>query len=110
MWIDLKCRELRIIKEAVAPHDYLELNHNLEVEVPTAVFYNEGNDFILIEEIIDGNRLKIKFPDNYTGTEEIKFGMGASINIPDKTLGSVIPVIFPLVRKLSGLSSVRLSI
>lgn len=86
LWMDLKCRELRIIKETVIPRDLIELNHSIEVDTPTVVYYNEGKSYIIIEEIIEGNKLKIKLPKNFSGKEEIKFGKGASINIPDKSL------------------------
>jgi pyruvate kinase len=85
-WVDLKCRELRLIKEAVLPHDLLELNHEIEVNTPTALYYNEGRSFLIIDEVIGGKKIKIKLPDNYTGNEEIKFGKGASLNIPDQSL------------------------
>ncbi len=85
-WVDLKCRELRIIKEALVPHEYLELNHNIEVNTPTALYYNEGKNYVIIDEIIGGNKIAVKPPKNFTGTELIKFGKGASINIPDRSL------------------------
>ncbi|MHA1148851.1 MAG: pyruvate kinase [Promethearchaeota archaeon] len=86
LWIDLKCRELRIIKEVTIPEDFLELNHSIEVDTPAVVYYNEGKNYIIIEEIIDRNKLKVKLPNNFSGNEKIQFGKGASINIPDKSL------------------------
>jgi len=85
-WIDLKCRELRLIKEATIPQDYLEINHKIEVETPVALYYNEGNEYVIIDEVKDGTKLRVKPPDNYTGSETIKFGKGASINISDPSL------------------------
>lgn len=85
-WVDLKCRELRLIKEATIPHEYLELNHKIEVETPVALYYNEGTKYVIIDEVKNGNRLHIKPPDNSTGSESIKFGKGASINISDPSL------------------------
>jgi len=85
-WVDLKCRELRLIKESTIPYENLEINHKIEVDMPTAMYYNEGKNFVIIDEIIDGNKINIKLPENYTGKEEIKFGKGASINIPDPSL------------------------
>jgi len=85
-WIDLKCRELRLIKEATIPQEYLEINHKIEVETPVVLYYNEGNNYVIIDEVKDGNKLHVKPPDNYTGSEVIRFGNGASINISDSSL------------------------
>jgi len=85
-WVDLKTRELRITKEAKAPYDYLELNHNIEVNTPTPMYYNEGKNVVIVKQVFDGNKLIIKPPDNYTGKEIINFGKGASVNIPDNSL------------------------
>jgi len=85
-WVDLKTRELRITKKATVPYDYLELNHKIEVETPTAMYYNEGKNVVIIKDVFDENKLIVKLPDNFTGNETIKFGEGASINIPDGSL------------------------
>jgi len=85
-WIDLKTRELRIINKATIPYDYLELNHEIEVETPTVMYYNEGKKLVIIKDVFDGNKLIVKLPDNFTGKETIRFGEGASINIPDESL------------------------
>jgi len=85
-WIDLKTRELRIINKTTVPYDYLELNHEIEVETPTVMYYNEGKKVVIIKEVFDGNKLIVKLPNNFTGKETIRFGEGASINIPDDSL------------------------
>ena len=85
-WVDLKARELRNIKESTVPYDYLELNHEIEVNTPTVLYYNEGRNYLIIKDVVDENKLVIKPPDNFTGNELIKFGKGASINIPDPSL------------------------
>jgi len=85
-WIDLKTRELRIINEATIPYEYLELNHEIEVETPTAMYFNEGKKVVIVKDVFDGNKLIVKLPNNFTGKETIRFGEGASINIPDDSL------------------------
>jgi len=85
-WVDLKTRELRITKKTTVPYNYLELNHKIEVDTPTAMYYNEGKNVVIIKEVFDENKLIVKLPDNFTGKETIKFGEGASINIPDDSL------------------------
>jgi len=85
-WVDLKCRELRIVKDAIIPSDYLELNHPIEVKTPTTMYYNEGKNSVIIDQTNGENKIHIKPPKNFTGSEKIKFGKGASINIPDDSL------------------------
>jgi hypothetical protein len=85
-WVDLKGRELRIINDANVPDQYLELNHKISVKTPTELYYNEGKGFLIIEEVVDENKLKIKTPKNSIKGQELKFGKGASINIPDASL------------------------
>jgi len=85
-WVDLKTRELRITNKATVPYDYLELNHEIEVETPTAMYFNEGKKVVIVKDVFDGNKLIVKLPNNFTGKETIRFGEGASINIPDDSL------------------------
>ncbi len=85
-WVDLKCRELRIVKDATIPTEPLEINHKIEVKTPTAIYYNEGKNFAVIDRVSDGNKIMIKPPKGFTGKEILKFGKGASINIPDRSL------------------------
>jgi len=85
-WVDLKTRELRITNKATVPYDYLELNHEIEVETPTAMYFNEGKKVVIVKDVFDGNKLIVKLPSNFTGKETIRFGEGASINIPDDSL------------------------
>lgn len=85
-FVDLKCREIRIVKEATVPNEYLEINHRISLRTPTAFYYNAGKDYLIIEDIVDENKILVKRPKNYTGKEKICFGKGASINIPDSSL------------------------
>jgi len=86
IWVDLKCRELRIVKDAIIPRDYLELNHTIEVKTPTTMYYNEGKNSVIIDQINGETKIHVKPPKNFTGSETIKFGKGASLNIPDDSL------------------------
>lgn len=85
-WVDLKCRELRVVKDAILPESYLEINHPITVNTPTALYYNEGKGYLIVEKVINKTQLQVRKPKNYNGTEHIKFGQGASINIPDASL------------------------
>ena len=86
LWIDLKCSELRITKETVVPKELIPLNHKIEVSLPTAMYFNEGEKYLIIENIIDGDKLQIKTPKYASEDFEIRFGKGASINIPNSSL------------------------
>ncbi|MBD3253703.1 MAG: hypothetical protein GF383_01345 [Candidatus Lokiarchaeota archaeon] len=86
VWIDLKCRELRLIEEATIPQDPLVLNHSISVKTPCGVYYNEGKEFLIIDQIIDGNKLKIRQPKNKEFSGVIRFGKGTSLNIPEPSL------------------------
>jgi Pyruvate kinase, barrel domain len=86
LWIDLKCRELRIIQDAKIPEEPLILNHKIHVHTPTAMYYNEGKKFLVIDRVEDGNKLFIRKPKKMVEIQPISFGKGASINIPDDSL------------------------
>lgn len=86
LWVDLKCRELRITEETVIPQDLIPLNHDIEVSVPTTMYFNEGKNYLIIKDVIDGNKLDIKLPKGTLDDFKIRFGKGASINIPDPSL------------------------
>lgn len=88
LWIDLKCRELRIIKttELTKNNNILELNHKIRVQTPTLLYYNEGNNFLKIDKVIDGNKLQIHIPENFPDNFRVTFGKGAPLNIPHNSL------------------------
>jgi len=85
LWIDLKCRELRIKDEVTVPDELITLNHKIDVKTPTAMYFNEGEKYLIIEEVIDGDKLVIKAPPNVPKDFKIHFGKMASVNIPDVT-------------------------
>ena len=83
LWVDLKCRELRIKHKVTVPGGLLELNHDIEVKTPTTLYYNEGEKYLIVDELIDGNKLRIKIPKNAPDDFKIIFGQSASVNIPE---------------------------
>jgi pyruvate kinase len=88
IWIDLKCRELRLDKttEISNNNKILEINHKLEVNTPTIMYFNEGNDFLQIDKVLNGNKLQLYLPDSIPEDFKVIFGAGASFNIPDPSL------------------------
>jgi pyruvate kinase len=86
LWIDLKCRELRITEDAVVPKDRLRLSHPIDVNLPVRMYYNQGSQYLIVSEIIDGDQLVIKNPSSSPADFNIEFGVGASVNICDPSL------------------------
>nr|MDO8079225.1 pyruvate kinase [Candidatus Freyarchaeota archaeon] len=88
LWIDLKCRELRLTKatEISKNNNILGVNHKIRVQTPTLLYYNEGNNFLQIDKVIDGNKLQIYIPEHLPDTFKIAFGKGAPFNIPHNSL------------------------
>ncbi len=84
-WIDLKGRELRLVKDATLPEDLLDINHPISVDTPTALYYNEGRNFLIVDAVIGESQLQIR-PPKTRPSHPLKFGKGASINIPDASL------------------------
>ncbi len=83
LWIDLKCRELRIEEAVTIPNEIITLNHKIEVKTPTIMYFNEGEKYLIIDEIIDGNKIRIKVPSNVSNDFKMQFGKAASVNIPE---------------------------
>src|SRR3989338_4156511 len=97
VWLDLKCRQLRIVKYNVEllrakEIHHIELIHNLKVNTPTVVYIDDGNFSGNIERIVNDNTIVVTssterkegFP--LPGQGEIGIRPGMSINIPDKSL------------------------
>ncbi|MFW9995499.1 MAG: pyruvate kinase [Candidatus Odinarchaeota archaeon] len=86
LWIDLKCRELRVAEDAVVPSEVITVSHPIEVNLPVRMYFNQGKQFLIVSNIINGNQLVIKKPSRAPTDFKIKFGKGASINISDPSL------------------------
>jgi len=100
LWVDLKCRQLRVTEDAVIPKDSLKVSHRLTVRTPTEMWYKESIEDKTkgtIEEVYiplklervegwgfvaGGSRLKVQAPP---GTE-VHFGRGAAVSIMDPSL------------------------
>ncbi len=73
LWIDLKGRQLRITKWADPTYGNIELNHEIEVDLPAKVFFR-GNEWSNVVEV-EGTRIVID-PDPRQA-----LGEGQAINI-----------------------------
>jgi len=55
LWVDLKGRQLRITKFAYLPFAYVELNHQIRVNVPTRMSFEDGE--ARVDAVVDGRKL-----------------------------------------------------
>ncbi len=87
LWIDLKCRELKLTNSVhITPgKQILELNHRVKSELPAILWYNEGTKHLEVDQIINGNKLHVRIPQERKDFK-ISFGKGASFNMPDATV------------------------
>ncbi|MHA1684013.1 MAG: pyruvate kinase [Promethearchaeota archaeon] len=87
-WVDLKCREVKLVNKTVITPErrMLQVSHEIEGNVPFALYYNEGSKYLMIDKIMNGNSLRVLLPGNIPPNFRIEFGKGSSFNIPDATI------------------------
>ncbi len=74
LWIDLKGRQLRVIKWADPLYSCIELNHNIQLLYPAKVYFRNGDE-VNITHIKDGNKIFVDPLPKYA------LGAGQSVNI-----------------------------
>ena len=101
LWIDLKCRQLRLVNSPTVPPDDLKLNHRIKVHTPTELRFKElvsGKDgskeiyrSVEVEKVMTrapyilssgSNKIRLKTPPGLT----IRFGYGSAVSIEDPSL------------------------
>nr|MDO8115426.1 pyruvate kinase [Candidatus Sigynarchaeota archaeon] len=84
LWVDLKCRELKLTNavDIVPGNQVLELNHKVTAKLPAVLYFNEGKKYVEIDQINDGNKLHVRVPKGRPDFK-ISFGKGTSFNMPD---------------------------
>jgi pyruvate kinase len=80
VWIDLKCRQIRVTNYASVPYNHLEISHKIKVKTPTTAYFSDGEEHATLAEIVDGNKLIM-----LDGPKRV-VGPGESINITDSSL------------------------
>lgn len=80
LWVDLKCRQLRVTRSAYVPYDYLDISHAIRVKTPTKVTFCSGEFSATIREVVGGTRLIIE------DVPPLPLGSGMSLSIPDPSL------------------------
>jgi len=78
LWIDLKCRQLRITGFSYLPYSFIEISHKISVDLPAKVLFKDCEAEIV--DIVDGNKLIL------SGRPTRVVGAGEPINIPSPTL------------------------
>lgn len=73
LWIDLKCRQLRIAQWAVPQYGKIVLNHEIEVDCPARIYFR-GNEWSEVK-VVRGNVIFID-PPPYSAV-----GEGQAVNI-----------------------------
>jgi pyruvate kinase len=84
-WVDLKTRELKLVAatDIVPGNQLLEINHKVNIDsLPATLYFNEGKKAVEIDQVIDGNKLRVKIPQSRKDFK-LSFGKGTSFNIPD---------------------------
>lgn len=79
LWVDLKCRQLRVKSFGVPPFTEIELSHNIEVYTPCKAYFSDRHESATILEV-DGNKLLMQ-----EGPRRV-VGPGESVTIPHSTL------------------------
>lgn len=78
LWIDLKCRQLRVTNSAYVPFHHVELSHNIEVNTPITILFDNGKHMARVSKVFDGNKMVIESFDKFP----LESGMSVSILDP----------------------------
>src|SRR3989338_7861712 len=79
LYIDLKCRQLRVKTFGVPPFTEIELTHSISVDTPVTAYFSDGEEYATVLEV-EGNKLFMQEGPKRT------IGPGESINIPHHSL------------------------
>ncbi len=79
LWIDLKCRQIRVVGYAVPPFTEIGISHRITVEPNVRAYFHDGQESTVLLSA-DGNRLIMQ-----DGPKRV-VGPGESINIPHQSL------------------------
>lgn len=97
VWVDLKCRQLRISEYNVQflrekEIHYVRLSHKIQVNTPTEIWVDNGNFIAEVEKVIDGDKLIVPSSTErkkglpLTGQGKVGIRPGMAINILDPSL------------------------
>ncbi|MFA5166205.1 MAG: pyruvate kinase [Candidatus Paceibacterota bacterium] len=78
LWVDLKCRQLRITSFGDTCYELVEISHKIKVNLPCEVLFKDCRGSIT--HVTDGNKLVLETRPDYI------VGKGQAINILDESL------------------------
>ena len=78
LWIDLKCRQLRVTKWGDPTFSAVELSQKISVNLPATIYFKDHRSKIV--DIVDGNRLMLE------NEPKRPVGAGEAVNILDPSL------------------------
>lgn len=78
LWVDLKCRQLRVEGYASPPFTKVRLSHQIEVDTPTVAYFSSKEPATILS--VEGNDLILQ-----EGPRRV-VGPGESVNIPHHSL------------------------
>jgi len=79
LWVDLKCRQLRVKTFGVPPFTEIELTHNIKVDTPATAYFSEGKQTATVLEVSGNKLIMLEGPKRVVGP-------GESVNIPHPSL------------------------
>ncbi|PIR94166.1 hypothetical protein COT97_02720 [Candidatus Falkowbacteria bacterium CG10_big_fil_rev_8_21_14_0_10_39_11] len=78
IWLDLKCRQLRVTEFAYQPFEFVTLNHPIQIDTPFILHAKFGQ--VGVHQVVDGRKLIL------SARPVELFGAGQPVNILDKSL------------------------
>ncbi|HLD00568.1 MAG TPA: pyruvate kinase [Candidatus Nanoarchaeia archaeon] len=79
LYVDLKCRQLRVKNFGVPPFTEIELTHSISVDTPVTAYFSDGQEYATVLQV-EGNKLFMQ-----EGPKRV-VGPGESVNIPHPSL------------------------
>lgn len=79
LWVDLKCRQLRVATYGVPPFTEIRLTHKIEVNVPVTAYFSDGEEHATVVGVQGDRLLMLEGPKRVIGP-------GESVNIPHHSL------------------------
>jgi pyruvate kinase len=79
LWVDLKCRQLRIKNYGVPPFTEIELSHEISVNTPVKAYFSNGTEYATVVEVNKNRLIMLDGPKRVVGP-------GEAVNICDASL------------------------
>lgn len=79
LWVDLKCRQLRVKSYGVPPFTEIELTHEISVNTPARAYFGNGKETATVLAVNENKLIMQEGPRRVVGP-------GEAVNIPDRSL------------------------